>query len=342
MKTLNIEGGLGGSRILAGGKLAQLGDLLQGLRPVIVTDENVHQAHGKMFPHSEMIVLEPGEGSKTLTTAEAAYRRLMDLDVDRSGFLLGIGGGVVSDITGFVASTYMRGISFGLVPTTLLAQVDAAIGGKNGVNLDGYKNMVGTFAQPHFVLCDVSFLRTLPEAELRNGLAEAVKSGAIGDPALFELIYDNAAALLANDAVLMEQVVERAASVKALVVNEDERESGRRRILNFGHTLGHAIELEGGTAHGEAISIGMVMAAKLSAKRGLIDADEAARLGGCLASLGLPTGTGKDAKAISSAIRKDKKRYGDSIKFVLLEEIGRARVEDVGLAEIQEAIDDMR
>ena len=258
MKTLTIEGRLGTSKIFTGASAAKLSDLIGERSTIIITDSNVASAHGKTFEGARTIEIEPVEASKTIDSARSVYMRLMKFEFDRDGLIVGIGGGVVCDLAGFVASTYLRGVAFGFVPTTLLAQVDAAIGGKNGVNLEGYKNIIGTFTQPEFVVCDTSYLKTLPADEMRAGLAEALKSGAIGDPALFEMIEAKAGELPRYDGALLTEIVERSAEVKARIVSADEREAGTRRLLNFGHTFGHALERTASMSHGRAVALGMM------------------------------------------------------------------------------------
>ena len=283
--------------------------------------------------------MQPGEGSKSLKTARELFERLVAIECDRDTVLVGIGGGVVCDLTGFVAATYLRGVRCGFVPTTLLAQVDAAIGGKNGVNLDRYKNLVGTIVQPRFVLVDPSLLRTLPVEELRGGLAEVVKAGAIRDVKLFEQLERRGANLLAATPAVLAGPVEQAVHVKAAIVTEDERETGVRRLLNFGHTFGHALERATDLSHGEAVSVGMVVAARLSVARGRLAAEEAERLERLLSVLGLPTRAPADAETLMDAMRRDKKRAGDDIRFVLLDAIGEAVVERIPLAELAETVE---
>ncbi|MCP4664736.1 MAG: 3-dehydroquinate synthase, partial [Deltaproteobacteria bacterium] len=235
---------------------------------------------------------------------------------------------------GFVASVYMRGVRFGFVSTTLLSQVDASVGGKNGVNFRGYKNMVGVFSQPEFVICDTDLLGTLPEREIRCGLAEVVKHAAIADPDLFSYLEKNAEKALLLDAGVIEKLVYASVVIKSSVVNRDEREKGERMKLNFGHTLGHAIERVAGVPHGEAVSVGMAAAAELSKKRGYLSDEDAERIEALLRQLKLPTRLELDGDRVLDALKKDKKRKGDSIHFVFLHGIGNAVVEDVSISEL--------
>jgi len=242
---------------------------------------------------------------------------------------------VVCDVTGFVASTYLRGLRFGYVATTLLAQVDASVGGKNGVNLEGYKNLVGCFNQPEFVLCDLRFLDTLPEAEVANGLAEIVKHALIADAGLFAYLEERVEEALALDPETIEQLVGDSVAIKAGVVARDERESDERRKLNFGHTFGHAIEKVAGLSHGEAVSVGMAIACRLSVKRGRLSAAGYERVIGLLRRLRLPVAAAAEPGRVIDALRRDKKRKADRIHFVLLDEIGRAAVEEIEVRELE-------
>jgi 3-dehydroquinate synthase len=242
---------------------------------------------------------------------------------------------VVCDVAGFVASTYMRGLRFGFVATSLLAQVDASVGGKNGVNLGGFKNLVGTFNQPEFVLCDLRLLNSLPEAEVANGMAEIVKHALIADAGLFAFLEERAEQALALDPATIERLVADSVAIKAGVVGRDEREAGERRKLNFGHTFGHALEKVGRLSHGEAVSIGMVVAAGLSAKLGRLPAAAYQRMIALLRRLRLPISTAADPGRLLEAVRRDKKRAAARIHFVLLDDIGHASVEEVDIRELE-------
>jgi 3-dehydroquinate synthase len=318
-----------------GENLKNLNAYLLDTPVVIITDEIVAGLYERDFPSAPVIRIGMGEGIKTLDTVGRIYRELIRLEADRSVFLLGIGGGIVCDVTGFVASTYLRGVRFGYAPTTLLAQVDASVGGKTGVNVDGYKNMAGVFSQPEFVVCDPMVLKTLPERELCSGFAEIVKHAAISDAAYFTYLEKNVANALALDPEVLERIIYESVAIKAGVVNRDETEKGERRKLNFGHTFGHAVEKTAGLPHGEAVSIGMVVAAKLSAARGLLGQDEVDRIIDLLARFHLPTGIQGDRENILEALARDKKRSGDGIHFVLLSAIGQAVVEKISLAELE-------
>jgi 3-dehydroquinate synthase len=334
MKTFRISGTTGVSTILIGERLQSLTDYVPAQKPIIITDGNVGRYYAGDFPQAPVITIEPGEGSKSLTTIDRIYDRLLELEADRSCFIVGIGGGVVCDITGFVASTYMRGVRFGYVATSLLAQVDASVGGKNGVNYGGYKNLVGTFNQPEFVICDPQLLKTLPEKEVLCGLAEVVKHALIKDPALLVFLEQNSVGILDLEQAAIERLVSDSVEIKSAVVNQDERESGMRRILNFGHTFGHAVEHLQRISHGEAVSIGMVLAADISMQKGMLTAAEMDRIKQILESLKLPITPTADPDRILDAVRKDKKRERDIVHFVLLNGIGQAVVEAIPFDEL--------
>ena len=292
---------------------------------IAVTDAEVLRFHKALFAGGEPLTVGRGEESKTIDSVAALYREFMARGADRTSIIIGIGGGIVTDMAGFAAATYMRGLRFGFVPTTLLAQVDASVGGKNGVNLDGYKNMVGTFAQPEFVVCDVTLLRTLPDREFRAGLAEALKAGIIADPELFELLERNDFATLRRDESLLEEVVYRALKVKADIVARDERETGERRLLNLGHTLAHAIEkcCPSQLNHGEAVAVGMYMVAQAAVRMGLLADADFRRIGSALTGLGFSLDVPADISVLLSAVARDKKSSGDDVWLVLPEAIGR-------------------
>ncbi len=341
VKIIEIHGEKGGSRILIGERLGNLEDYVPAENVVIITDANIRRYYSDELPSSKVIEIGAGEKAKTLNTVQDIFGELMELEADRSIFIVGIGGGIVSDIAGFVASTYLRGVRFGFVSTTLLSQVDASVGGKNGVNFRGYKNMVGVFSQPEFVICDTDLLRTLPEREILCGFAEVVKHAAIADPDLFSYLERNVKKALLRDAAVIEKFVYDSVVIKSSIVNRDEREKGERMKLNFGHTFGHAIERVSGIPHGEAVSAGMAAAAELSKKRGRLPPEDAERIEGLLRQLKLPTRLQLDGDRVIDALKKDKKRKGDNINFVLLHGIGNAVVEEVSISELEAVAKDL-
>jgi 3-dehydroquinate synthase len=340
MKTLEIHGGTGDSTIRVGETLQNLGKYIPAENVVIITDVNVKRFYQDNFPPYPVITIQTGEKIKNLDTVRSIYGKFVEFGVDRSTVIIGIGGGIVCDIAGFAASTFFRGVKFGFVSSTLLSQVDASVGGKNGVNFEGYKNMIGVFNQPEFVICDLNLLNTLPQKEVLCGLAEIVKHAAIGDADLFKYLEEHYQKALALDTGVIERLVYDSVVIKSIIVNKDEKEKGERRKLNFGHTFGHAMEKTTGVRHGEAVSAGMVMASELSVKRGHLQPNESERIKSLLRNLKLPTRLQADRKTVFDALQKDKKRQGDSIYFVLLEDIGKPFVDKISITELEDVIDD--
>ncbi len=335
MNSVRIKSDTGESVIMIGERLENLKAHLPVETPIIITDTRVRDCWGAYFPPGPVITIGTGEKIKNFDTLRYIYDQLIELEADRSSFIVGIGGGIVCDIAGFVASTYMRGVRFGFVSTTLLSQVDASVGGKNGVNFSGYKNIVGVFNQPEFVICDLDVLGTLPRQELCCGFAEIIKHGAIADNSMFDYLEKNYNRALALDTGVIEKLVYDSVIIKSSIVNRDAREKGVRRQLNFGHTFGHAIEKTLQVRHGEAVSAGMVLASALSVKKGYLKHRDAARISELLEKYGLPVRLPYDGEQVLEAIRMDKKREGDSIKFVLLREIGRAFVDEISIQELE-------
>jgi 3-dehydroquinate synthase len=320
---------------LIGERLQNLGRYLPTENVVIITDQNVLGLYQDAFPPYNVISIGSGEKVKTFETVGFIYEQLLQLGVDRSTFIVGIGGGIVCDIAGFVASTFLRGLRFGFVSTTLLSQVDASVGGKNGFNLGGYKNIVGVFNQPEFVICDLNLLKALPQREVLNGMAEIVKHAALGDYPLFEYLEKSGSRAFDLDIEVMEKLVYDSVVLKASIVNADEKEQGERRKLNFGHTMGHGIEKITGKPHGESVAVGMVMAAALSMQKGYLTARDNQRLVDLLISLNLPTKVEIDRTQLLEAVGHDKKRVRENIHFVFLNGLGDVRVEEIALAELE-------
>ncbi len=336
-----IHGSTGDSNILIGESLQNLQKYIASEQVVIITDSNVRRLYGKDFPPYEIIEIGMGEKIKNLDTVKTIYGKLLELEMDRSSFIVGIGGGVVCDIVGFAASTYLRGLRFGFVSSTLLSQVDASVGGKNGVNFEGYKNMVGVFNQPAFVICDMNLLKTLPEREVLCGLAEVVKHAAIGETNLFSYLEKHYKRVLQLDEEVIEKIVYDSVLIKSSIVNKDEKEKGERRKLNFGHTLGHALEKTTGAPHGKAVSAGMVAASALSEKKGYLSREDKERIEALLKKFQLPTRVQLDGKRLLDAVRKDKKREGEKINFVLLQGIGKAVVEKISVKELETLVKEL-
>ena len=310
---------------------------LRGRHVLVVTDAHVAPLYlarvreGLASLAHDAIVLAAGESSKTLESAAKIFAALAALGASRDGAIIALGGGVIGDLAGFAAATWMRGIDFVQMPTTLLAMVDSSVGGKTGVNLDSGKNLVGAFHQPRAVLIDTATLATLPKREYAAGLAEVVKYGAIGDSEFFAWLEASADALNAHDPSTLAEAIAASCRHKAGVVARDEREQGERALLNFGHTFGHAIEAAAGygaVLHGEAVAIGMVLAARLSAQLGRAPPGDAARLAALLARFGLPTTLprGVDANAMLERMRLDKKNVSGRLRLVLWRGLGRAEI----------------
>lgn len=303
---------------------------------VIITDENIFSAHTAKFKGWNTIVLKAGEEYKVQATVDSVINQLIGLEADRTTTLVGVGGGVITDITGYVASVFLRGVPFGFVPTSLLAMVDASIGGKNGIDVGVYKNMVGTINQPKFILYDLGFLKTLPDAEWRQGFAEIIKHAAIKDAGMFGELSKSDLAKYQSSKPVLEKMVQRNVLIKARLVQKDEFEKNQRRLLNFGHTLAHALEKQYTLMHGEAVAIGMTFAAKLSEK--FSGFRRTAQLTGLIEKYGLPVSANYQANKVFEVLSRDKKKEGDIIHFVLLQKIGKATIQKIPLHQINELL----
>ena len=307
---------------------------LPALHYVIITDSNVSAIYGEsllerlkgMGMKADMIEFPAGENSKNVSTVVAVVERLLKVGADRKSALLALGGGVVGDMTGFIASTYMRSLPYIQIPTTLMAQVDSSIGGKTAIDLPEGKNLLGTFYQPKGVFIEVKFLDTLPEKEFNNGLAEVIKCGIIDDAKFFHFLEENAEAIKQRDCGILQKVIEDSCRIKKGIVEIDEREQGLRRVLNFGHTIGHAIEAEShyAIAHGSAVSLGMVAAVRISEILYDLPGEDRKKIEHLIEILGLPRHIPQTIATdrILSRLRTDKKKEGDTIHFVLLKKIG--------------------
>lgn len=300
---------------------------------VIITDEHIHAQHAKKFKGWRTIVLPPGEAHKNQQTVDTIIAQLIELGADRKTFLVGVGGGVITDITGYVAGIYMRGLSFGFVPTTILAMVDASIGGKNGVDVGIYKNMVGLIRQPSFLLYDYSLLKSLPKEEWINGFAEIIKHAAIKDAAMFALLEQHKLTAFQRNNDLLDELIKKNALLKSKVVQQDEFEQGDRKLLNFGHTLGHAIENDYALPHGHAVAIGMVVAAELSATYKKFS--DTPRLVKLIQQYGLPAYSSFDAAKAMQVMQADKKRVKDIFQYVLLAKTGKGVIEPLAAQQIE-------
>ena len=330
---INIKGR---SRVVVGSVGEWLPRLLPNKRIVVVSDTNIDRHYHSLIGPYDHVLIGLGEASKTLHTLDVIYRRFIELGVDRSCFVLAVGGGIVTDVAGFAASTFMRGVEFGFISTSLLGQVDASVGGKNGVNIDGYKNMVGTFNLPRFVICDVMLLRTLTQREFRTGLAEIIKAAVIADKELFEMLEQTDFSTLQSDAERLSELLYRAISVKASIVERDECEAGDRRLLNLGHTLAHAIEKSSTKMnHGEAVAVGLHLIANVAVAKGLLSAEDAKRIDSLLERAGFILEPPVEMRTLLKAVKRDKKAEGDAIYIVFPREIGHCEVEKMPVEEFK-------
>jgi 3-dehydroquinate synthase len=344
--------------LIVSGLLARAGDslgkILENKHAFVVTVPPVRRRWAKVLLKSlaaagiqtEILEMPDGERSKRLSTLEKLAERLVQHGADRGATLLALGGGVVGDVTGFLASIYMRGVDVIQIPTTVLAQVDAAIGGKTGVNLVSGKNLLGTFHQPRAVLIDPAVLETLPSREYRAGLYESLKCGIIGDPGLFKLFEDRRREILDRDPVVVEKVIADSVRLKASVVSADEREGGLRQVLNFGHTIGHALEAETrytALLHGEAVAWGMIAATHIALSTGKLDSITAGRITNSILGFGkLPRVEFKTASVLKR-LRSDKKTRQGKVHFILPREIGKVEItSDVPEVIARAAVDEIR
>jgi 3-dehydroquinate synthase len=323
---------------LAGG-ISHLKKITDQKNSIIITDENVYNAHTKRFKGWNSIVLKPGEDYKVQSTVDAIIEQLIAMEADRKTTLVGVGGGVITDITGYVASVYMRGISFGFVPTTLLGMVDASIGGKNGIDVGVFKNMVGIIRQPKFILHDMVFLNSLPQREWENGFAEIIKHATIKDAAMFRELETNTFKKYQGRQKSICELVQRNAIIKTKVVQQDEFEKGERRLLNFGHTLGHALENQYELSHGQAVAIGMTYASVISQK--ITGFKEPGRVAGLILKYDLPTFADFNKQKVFDVLKMDKKRERKEMNYVLLEKIGKGVVKSIPLKQLENIIQEL-
>lgn len=303
---------------------------------VLITDEHVFAAHSKRFKGWNTIVIKAGEQFKIQQTVDSVISQLIEMEADRKTTLVGIGGGVVTDITGYIASVYMRGLRFGFIPTSVLAMVDASIGGKNGIDVGLYKNMVGVIRQPSFILHDMVFLNSLPQAEWENGFAEIIKHACIKDASMFRELESSSLKKYQQKKTAACLLIERNARIKAKVVQQDEFEKNERRLLNFGHTLGHALENQYALSHGQAVAIGMTYACHIAEE--LCGFKQTARVVAVLERYGLPTYTSFDKQKAMDVLRMDKKRERKEMNYILLEKIGKGVVQSIPLIQLEKII----
>jgi 3-dehydroquinate synthase len=326
----------------------------QAGRHIVISDANVGGLYGAGFVaglkgvglNADLLEFPAGEAAKNIITVVDVAQKLLELGADRSSMLIALGGGVVGDLVGFIASIFMRQVPYIQIPTTLMAQVDSSIGGKTAIDLPAGKNLLGTFYQPQAVFTDLRYLATLPEREFQSGLAEIIKYGIIDDEKMFRLLEDNMESVKEKDPELMLKLVENCCRIKKSIVEIDEKEQGLRRILNFGHTLGHAIEAQSAytVAHGEGVALGMIAAARISERVGYLEAGDRERIESLIGGAGLPVrlGAALSVAGISARLKMDKKKKGNVIHFVLLKKIGmpfiNGGIEETLIADVLEGM----
>ena len=347
MKTVKVATGRPYDILIERGLINRCGELVRSVtkaqKAVVVTDTNVEKIYAEKVVNSlkahdfqvELFVFEAGEQSKTLDTIAKMYNCFADFRMSRKDIVVALGGGVAGDMAGFAAATYMRGIEFVQIPTSLLAQVDSSVGGKTGVDIPQGKNLVGAFWQPNLVIIDPDTLNTLPQHFINDGMAEIIKYGCIMDKNLFQTLENK------NAMDIIEDIICTCVSIKRDVVNADEREAGMRMLLNFGHTLGHSLEKIynfSGLSHGEAVAIGMVMITKATDKAGISPAGTSEKIEMLCKKYNLPTNDPASHKEIAEYCGSDKKSSGDSVSLVLLEEIGTSFTQKIKLSELEDFI----
>ena len=293
---------------------------------VFLTNEHIARLYPAIFKGRKCVVIPAGEHTKDLATIGEITRKMLAMEVSRNSLIVGVGGGVITDITGFLASVYMRGTRFGFIPTSLLAMVDAAIGGKNGVNLDLYKNLLGTFNHPEFIIYDPGFLKTLPGNEWSNGFAEIIKYACCFDAEMFDELSSKFLSAFKEDETEIMALIEKCVAIKTRIVQEDEKEQNIRKMLNFGHTAGHAIENLYEMPHGHAVSIGMVVASSLSEQVCGLPRSATDRLIQTLNQYYLPVQYLIDVDKVMELLKRDKKRNNGKMDYILLENIGKATI----------------
>ena len=315
---------------------AMLEGLVNKENAILITDENIFAKQSEKFSGWKTIVIKAGEAFKNQKAADGIINRLIEMNADRQSFIVGVGGGVVTDVAGYAASVYMRGIKFAFVPTSILGMVDASIGGKNGVDVGVYKNLVGVIRHPEFLLYDFSFLETLPEEEWINGFAEIIKHACIKDESMFHFLGNNTLQNFKSSKENIGKLIERNVDIKYNVVANDEYETGERKLLNFGHTIGHAIENTAKLPHGSAVSIGMVAACLISEKINGFSKDATEKVKQLISKYNLPIAFDIDKEKTWDILLHDKKKSGTDMNFVVLDQIGKASIKKIPLTDLRE------
>ncbi len=317
-------------------RFSDLKNIVDRRSTILITDENVYNAHSSKFKGWSTIILKPGEEYKIQATVDSIIDELITMEADRHSCLVGVGGGVLTDLTGYVASIYMRGIKFGFVPTSLLALVDASIGGKNGIDIGVYKNMAGVIRQPAFILHDLSLLNTLPKQQWENGFAEVIKHACILDSAMFKELEKRSIEYYKKNRTAFSNLVEKNVMLKTRIVQRDEFEKKERRLLNFGHTIGHALENQYELLHGQAVSIGMSYASNISKK--LLGFKDASQVRSVLEQYGLPVEALFNKQKVIDVLKMDKKRQRKEINYILLQKIGKAVVQAIPVKQLERIV----
>jgi 3-dehydroquinate synthase len=339
MKKLTYKFGSSSTDFYFAHGISHLKKITDPVNTIVITDENIYKAHEKRFRNWNTMVLQAGEEFKVQATVDNIVEQLIAIEADRKTTLVGIGGGVITDITGYAASVYMRGIRFGFIPTTILGMVDASIGGKNGIDVGVYKNLVGIIRQPSFILHDMVFLNSLPDSEWENGFAEIIKHACIKDAAMFSELETKSLKHYQSRQKSICELVQRNAMIKAAVVKRDEFEKGERRLLNFGHTLGHALENQYELSHGQAISIGMTYACHISEQ--LTGFKQTEKVVSILEKYNLPTHASFNKQKVFDVLKMDKKRERKEMNYVLLEKIGKGIVKSISLVQLEKIISNL-
>jgi len=340
MKRVNYKFSASSTSFYFDGSFSLLKKIVDQKHAVIITDENIFEAHSNRFKGWNTIVMKAGEQYKIQATIDAIVEQLISFEADRKTTLIGVGGGVITDLAGYTASVYMRGINFGFVPTSLLALVDASIGGKNGIDVGVYKNMVGVIRQPSFLLHDMSLLNSLPQREWENGFAEIIKHACIKDAVMFKELEANSIKTYQKNKKAISDLVRRNAIIKTKVVQQDEFEKGDRRLLNYGHTLGHALENQYDLTHGQAVAIGMAYASVVSEE--VVKFKDASRVARLLLQYDLPTFVEFDREKVFNVMKMDKKREKKEMNYILLEKIGKGIVKPIPVNQLENIISELQ
>lgn len=329
MEINTIQVNLSSFQVIFADQWDQLQEFIGNDRCIYLIDQQVFDYWPDRFEGFDYLLVRPGESSKSLEVLQDLLEKLITLEADRNTLLIAVGGGMVCDLSGFLASIYMRGCRIAYVPSTLLAMVDAAYGGKTGINFKRWKNLLGTFRQPEFIFNEISFLQSLPHREFKAGLAEAIKHCVIGDADRFNWLENNLDAILQQNQSDLKDFIRHSVNYKLSLVKQDEKENGIRRILNFGHTFGHAIERNNLYNHGESVALGMILAARISEKHCDFNPMDTERLIKILDRIGLPVKANFDPDLLMANMALDKKKAADQIYFIFLDRIGNAFAEKI-------------